>query len=123
MEGKEGEEKFSPFEKGGHRGISAIPLVVERFTIPNRQNNELEVLYDELDSLEFVALQPALTQMSEQIAKLREVSMQTRNENERLLEFSKKRSEKLHAVESRVETLRSECQLPLLIHRIRRGSE
>ncbi len=72
------------------------------------EKKELKALYDELDSLEFAALQPTLTRMTEQIAKLRKTSAQMQNKNEHLLEFSKKTSERLHAVESRVEILRSE---------------
>jgi hypothetical protein len=80
-------------------------------SLTGSEKKELEELYDDLDSLEFVALQPTLTRMTEQIAKLRKVSTQMQNENERLLEISKKKSERLYAVESRVEMLRSEYEL------------
>jgi hypothetical protein len=75
------------------------------------EKKELEEFYDELDSLEFAILQPTLTKMTEQIAKLRKASMLMQNENELLLEFSKEKLERLNAVESRVEILRSEYEL------------
>jgi len=49
--------------------------------------------------------------MIEQIEKLRKFGLKIKNENERLLEYSKKKAGGLDAVRARVEILRSEYEL------------
>jgi len=102
---------WKPWDKAKEERWSYLCQRELNGSLSDSEKKELEEFYDELNSLEFATLQPTFMRMTEQIAKLRKFSLQIKNENERLLEYSKKKAEGLNAVGSRVEILRSEYEL------------